>query len=114
MLPSFAHLSSRVESVEGADFVTDGGLVVASLRFRPRGQMALVGVRRGVMMQMSAPLEGSHGAARVEYGGLTGMCVTHAGVACARLFLRSAHNRSHTTVLVRNGYMVGRFMRESV
>ena len=83
--------------------------------------MALMGVRRSGggggggddsgAVQMSAPLEGSpsYGSARVEYRGETGRCATAEGIACTRLFLRSAHNRGLATVLVRNGYMVGRF-----
>jgi len=113
MLPSLVRLSSARE--EGADFVSADGHVVASLRRRSQGQMALIGVRRGSggsgesggTVQMSAPLES--GVARVEYGGRTGKCATEEGVACTRLFLRSAHNRGHATVLIRNGYMVGRF-----
>jgi len=113
MFPSFARLSLSIESVpessEGADFVTEDGHVLVSLRRRPEGRMALVGVWRYGVVQMSVPLGGSYGNARVEYGGQTGLCTTPEGISCTRLFLRSAHNRGHATVLIRNGYMIGQF-----
>ena len=109
MFPSFAHLSVHIESCEGVDFVTEDGHVLVSLRRRPEGHMALTGVWREGVVQMSVPCESCYGNARVEYGGKTGLCTTPEGISCTRLFLRSAHNRGHATVLIRNGYMIGQF-----
>ena len=113
MLPSFAHLSvcSKPADERFVDFVTTNGHVVVSLHCRSQGQMALVGVRGGGILQMSAPLEDFAGLARVEYEGQTGVCTAPKGAVYTRLFLRSAHNRGLTRVLVRGGYMIGRFKK---
>ena len=110
-LPSLAHLSQSHEA--SVDFMNEDGHIVASLRRRANGHMALLGVRKEGFVQMSAPLEGSYCVARVEYGGQEGVCPTPRGLLYTRLFLRSAHNRGHATVLVRNGYMIGRIHMSS-
>lgn len=107
-LPSLAYLSVRTETRSQFEFVTIRGEVVVSLQPHSDEHVALVGVRKSGDAQISAPVAGRHGAARIVYGGKEGTHFTPAGVECTRTFLSSAHNRGYAKVLVVNGYMIGR------
>ena len=90
------------------EFVDVSGDTVVALQERPNNMVALVGVKQASnrKAQLSAPVKGVDGAARVFYDYRVGVCRTDRGIEATRTLLVALHNQQVATVHVLHGYMV--------
>jgi len=94
------------------EFVDVSGNVVVSLQERPNNIVALVGVKRASnrKAQISAPVKGVDGAARVFYDYRVGVCRTERGIEATRTLLVALHNQQVAKVRVLHGYFVANIL----
>jgi len=90
------------------EFVDVSGDTVVTLQERPNNMVALVGVKQASnrKAQLSAPVKGVDGAARVFYDYRVGVCRTDRGIEATRTLLIALHNQQVATVHVLHGYLV--------
>ena len=90
------------------EFLDVSGDTVVTLQERPNNMVALVGVKQASnrKAQLSAPVKGVDGAARVFYDFRVGVCRTDRGIEATRTLLVGLHNQQVATVHVLHGYLV--------
>lgn len=94
------------------EFVDVSGNVVLTLQERPNNIVALVGVKRASnrKAQLSAPVSGVDGAARVFYDFRIGVCRTERGIEATRTLLVALHNQQMAEVRVLHRYLVANIL----